>query len=221
MCPTAPGELALAIAASLWKSHIIDPRIGDTKHEYARSQIDHFIRGPQGLHWTWEDPYRGDSDFAWCGAFAAYCWGGAGLIERWRLPFWASTYRLDRWASYRPIGRTHNPPPNPGQSTRLYCRFDGQSSARDLDTMGIVPLPGDILLIGDSHSGYGRHIAMVDSYDSGNGIFTTIEGNAIGILANGIRGQGVIKSKRYLGETNPLDSRHVRRLIRPAASDLA
>lgn len=50
----------------------------------------------RGLAWRWIDTYRNRS-FAWCGAFAAWCWW-EGVSEETRKRAFASTYRLQRWA---------------------------------------------------------------------------------------------------------------------------
>ena len=213
MCDAkAPGARVVEVALSLWRSTIVDPRPGAAKKEFALSQIDGFIRGEQGLHWGWESAYKGDGDFEWCGAFAAHCWGAAGLAERWRSVFFASTYRLDRWAAYRPVGRYINPAPSQDQPRRLYCQMHDHTTAADLAAMCVSPLEGDILLIGKSGTGYGTHICIVESYDPGLGVFATIEGNARGRFPDGTRGQGVVRNER------PLEI--ARRLIRPAPGDL-
>lgn len=110
-CPRPPGEYALARALEMWREDIIDPRRGDTREIAQRSliAIDRMIRGDRGLDWAaardggkTSGSYRGDLDFAWCGAYAATCWSAAGLRADIRRAHWASTYRLWTWARDTP-----------------------------------------------------------------------------------------------------------------------
>ncbi|MEK7180497.1 MAG: hypothetical protein AAB706_03400 [Patescibacteria group bacterium] len=218
---TAAGERALDTARSLWQSVITDPHHGAPRPaaEYSLARIDEMIRGEQGLDWSWRGPYRGDGDYQWCGAFAAWCWGAAGLEHAHRLAWWSSTYRLDRWASYQPLeigpGDPRNPAPATGEPRRLYQRCDGHSSPA---TLLWVPRAGDVAVVGTR--GYGTHITIVEGWDAGNRLVVTLSGNGWGDLPGGRRGQGVVRRAYPIGTARPDQTSHVRRMLRPAITDL-
>jgi hypothetical protein len=201
----AAGRTAIDCAESLWKVGIYDPRRSDKSEAgtTSRMYIDRMIQS--GLGWTWEPAYTGDGDFEWCGAFAAHCWRAAGLNAEARKTYFASTYRLDRWAR----GQSVNGKPNKKPADRLLAEIDENSTALPWE-----PRAGDILLIGPAGSGYGKHICLVESY--ADGVFRTIEGNGTGLAPNGKRWQGVVRAERKLGG----EGWHARRLIRPSAEDL-
>lgn len=190
------GRKAIERAVVLWTHDIYDPARSDDSAlaRLSKQQIDTMIRF--GLGWTWEPPYAGDGDFEWCGAFAATCWGEAIKPELRKLYF-ASTYRLDRYGSYRPAFGEENK-----GSGRLWQQIDGGELQR-------APRAGDIALIGNK--GYGHHIALIEKYEDGR--IYTIEGNATGDGPNGEKQQGVVRRRR------PLST--VRRIIRPSVEDLA
>lgn len=197
------GEEAVAIALRWWQEDIYDPKPDDTSPAaaYSKAVIGSMITGSLG--WTWEEPYVGDGDFEWCGAFAATCWG-AVKPELRQLCF-ASTYRLDRYGAYRDVlGTSTGVRPATGPA-RVREVVDGLNEA-----WSIAPRAGDILLVGKK--GYGTHICLVESFTAGTGVFNTIEGNAYGAGPNGERQQGVIRGERNLVE--------VRRIIRPGVDDL-
>ena len=203
------GQTAIATALAEWSRPVFDPRRVDmsTPAAFSKTAITKYIH--EGLGWTWEPDYKGDGDFEWCGAFAAWCWAQAGLKLEWRKPFWASTYRLDRWARYQPFdAKTKNARPAQGPH-RLIADLN-----EDSESLPFTPQPGDVLLIGPAGSGYGKHICLVESY--ANGVFSTIEGNGVGRSSDGQIRQGVVRGKRKLGG----DGWHARRLIRPAPGDL-
>lgn len=203
------GRRAIDVAAAEWSKAIFDPRVNDnsTDATYSKTAITEFIH--EGLGWNWEPRYEGDGRFEWCGAFAARCWAEAGLRLEWRRTFFASTYRLDRWARYAPFDDKHkNPRPALGP-WRLLAELDEHSA-----TLPFVPQAGDILLIGPAGSGYGKHICLVESYE--DGVFSTYEGNGNGRAPDGRIWQGVVRGKRKLGG----EGWHARRLIRPAPGDL-
>jgi len=207
------GRSAILRAEMEWSHGIYDPRRSEKSDRAAlcRSAIDQYIR--LGLGWTWEPPYVGDGDFEWCGAFAAYCW--RGIKPALRKTYFASTYRLDRYARYGSV----NGEKNRGTGRRL-AELDEHSTALPWE-----PRAGDILTIGPAGSGYGKHICLVESYT--DGVFKTIEGNGVGLAPNGHRWQGVVRGQRYLGKeyigpdgTKVRADWHARRLIRPSAEDL-
>jgi hypothetical protein len=200
------GQAAIDTAGTLWHSDIFDPRRTDhsIRAESSRKAIDSFIH--EGLGWTWEPPYAGDGDFEWCGAFAAYCW--SAIKPELRKTYFASTYRLDRYARYQSV----NGEKNSGKG-RLIADLDEHSLSVPWE-----PHAGDILLIGPPGSGYGKHICLVESYNW-NGktkVFRTIEGNGTGRGPDGKQRQGVVCGERHLGG----NGWHARRLIRPSVEDL-
>lgn len=199
----ATGRMAVSRAAAFWCLGIYDPRRTDetTQGRTCKAQIDTFIRSDLG--WTWEPPYAGDGAFEWCGAFAAACWNT--IKPAIRKTYFASTYRLDRYARYASVNGEKN-----RGSGRLLAELDEHSTSLPWE-----PRAGDILTIGPAGSGYGKHICLVESF--GNGVFTTIEGNGTGLAPNGKRWQGVVRGERKLGG----DGWHARRLIRPSVEDLA
>lgn len=207
------GDLVAYRAKCAWEIDIIDPKRSDESIEAKRSRsfIDSIVRGESGLGWAWEDPYVHDGQFEWCGAFAAYCW--SPWIElATRKRYFASTYRLDRWARYMPVGTAHANARRPGDPDRLMATLDeGSRSLPD----GIVPRAGDILLVGPKSGGRilscGAHITIVESYDPDLRIFSTISGNGGGMGPGGKKRQGVSKAKYTIGGPGY----HARRLIRP------
>lgn len=208
---TVAASQALANAGSMWKQDIYDPSKSDTSADAARCRgaIDAMIQ--QGLRWTWEPPYAGDGSFEWCGAFLAWAW--IAVKPSLRQTYYASTYRLDRYARYLPVNDTPNPKPATGPY-RMIVDLDEQSTPANL-TFGVQA--GDILLIGPK-PGYGAHICFVEAFDSVKRTFATIEGNGTGRGPNGETQQGVVRASRPLGGSP--GSWCARRLIRIAPSDL-
>jgi len=204
---TRAGKLAIGEADRLWRLDIYDPRRSDKSLEAAKSK-GHISFMLMACGWTWEAPYQGDGAVEWCGIFAGTCWKAAGLDPKWLATYFASTYRLDLWGSYRSFNSAH-PNPAPKTDRRLMASLD-----RDSTSLPFEPMPGDILMIGDGSPACGDHICLVESY--ANGIFKTIEGNGVGLGPNGNRRQGVVKAERKLGG----EGYCARRLIRPGFGDL-
>lgn len=221
------GALAVMRAKSLWLSGIVDPPDSSYAHDLSRRFIDEFIRGPGGLHWTWERPYVQNGDFEWCGSFAAAAWSRVRMALRWREGFFASTYRLDRWAQYLPMERHENPAHD--DLRRRYLRLDETSSpamvsfSDDANDEYADPQPGDILLVGGERTGYGKHVTLVERWNPASGRFTTLEGNATGPGCRGERIHGVVRTTRRvgIGRADPPTTYHARRLLRPSVYDLA
>ena len=196
------GINAIDAATELWQDAYYDPRKDDDGINARRSKliITQFIQ--VGLGWTWEPRYQGDGSFEWCGAFAAYCW--LNLKRDLRKTYFASTYRLDRYARYQSVNGEKN-----RGSGRLLAELNEHST-----TLPWTPRAGDILTIGPVGSGFGKHICLVESY--ANGVFHTIEGNGTGLAPNGKHWQGVVRGERRLGG----DGWHARRMIRPSSEDI-
>lgn len=100
--PTTRVATVLAVARQEWTRDVREP-----PHPGSAERIDAYIRGDQGLTWPSVDlgpdarpdvPYTRNRQFAWCGAFAAFCYGAAGLKRAIRRKSFASTYRLWAWA---------------------------------------------------------------------------------------------------------------------------
>lgn len=84
------GARAVERALIEWAQDIREPR-----GEVTRGPIlERYIR--EGLAWEWIKSYKNRS-FAWCGAFASWCWR-EGVSEATRKRAFASTYRLREWA---------------------------------------------------------------------------------------------------------------------------
>lgn len=208
----AAGRLALAEAARLFALDIWDPPASDRRPvaDRWRTEITRMIAGDQGLGWSAEGRYRGDGDYEWCGAFAATCWATAGLPLAIRKRSWSSCFRLQRWASYRPgADGLPNAKPRTG-GLRLCVPLAG---LRELPA-GVVPQPGDVLIVGDGVPAYGDHICIVESFDGA--AFHTIEGNGRGDGPDGRPRQGVVRAVRPLGGAGY----SARWLIRPAPGDI-
>jgi hypothetical protein len=208
------GLRALARAKALWQQDIFDPKAADTSTDAARCRkvIDDMIRGPEGLAWTWEPAYAGDGYFEWCGAALAKF--HARVLANLRLAFFASTYRLDRFARYQPIDGYANPKPATGPYRQI-VNLDEKSTPSDLT---FTPRTGDIVMIGRK-AGYGEHICFVEGFDPAKRVFYTYEGNGTGQGPNGEVQQGVVRGQRSLG--GPLGSWVARRLIRLAPADIS
>ena len=143
-----------------WRSIVIDPS----------PMIDTYIRTQQGLGWSWEKQYKKNGQFAWCGAFAAYCWRAVKLDIRKNT--FSSCYRMFRdW----------------GHTSRLI----------DVDRMQTGDI---VVVFSAAMKSYGDHITLCVEPPDENGLFETVEGNAHGELGNGERGEGVITRQRSVDE---------------------
>lgn len=215
----ACGKLAMAKLAGIWTRNIHDPRHTDKSAEADRwrAEILHIIR--HGGGWKWVERYRGDGapgNEQWCGFTQAEAWAD-WIPEATRKTWWASCYRLDKWARYSDldIGDVKNPKPKSGPY-RGYWKLDEKSTGLP---EGYTFQVGDIALVGDGKPDYGDHVVGLVSYDEKRRAFLTLEGNGVGRRADGTRGQGVVKAERPVGSRKAGDY-HVRRIIRPAPGDL-
>lgn len=164
-------SVVLATARDEWSRHIEEP----PGPNFGR--IDEYIRGDQGLQWTWVDEYEKDGQFAWCGAFAAFCFGAAGLRADIRKNVMSSCYRIHKWARDTP---------------RLIAPVDIQT--------------GDIVIVGSSRSKrWGAHVTICTKrHELG---VDTIEGNARGLGFGGQRYEGVVKQSRPWSSTKAREYR--------------
>ena len=207
---TEPGDRAVAEARRLFALDVYDPpaSMHNEAAERSRKVIDQILTS---AGWLWEVPYRGDGQVEWCGLFAAACWHAAGIDPHWLATYFASTYRLDVWARYESFDAKHpNPKPAAGPH-RMIANLDAHSTA-----VPWLPLPGDILMIGDGTPAAGDHITIVESYDPASLTFTTLSGNGVGLGPDGKRRQGIVRSTARVGGAGYC----ARRLIRPAPGDI-
>jgi hypothetical protein len=174
-----PAAVVLATAHAEWLRGVVEP--GTPGMTSGASIIDGYIRGPQGLGWptcdikTWKPgvPYTRNGAFQWCGAFAAFCWGAAGLSPAARYKRLPGTPRLLAWA--RGTDRLIRP--------------------ADLR-------PGDIAVVGPQGDVDGEHIVIVRGVNPGDSILT-YEGNAKGPIPSGAIVEGVISRSRPFFHATP------------------
>lgn len=203
------GELAIAEADRLWALDVYDPPKTDKSKRADRSRavIDAILRD---AGWGWMTPYLGNGEPQWCGLFAAACWRAAGINPSMLATYWASTYRLRLWARYHEFGGRPNPAPKEGPR-RLIAQLDERSTS-----LPFVPRPGDLLVVGNGGKADGDHITLVVGYDAGRRVFSTLEGNGIGLGPDGKRREGIVRGERRLGGA----AYCARWLYRPAPVDL-
>lgn len=212
------GHVALCTAKWFWLQNIID----SNSSPKSISMIDTFIRSSLGLGWSWRKPYTANT-FEWCLAFVARAWAQAGVpLKPDRYHFFASTIRMLAWAQYEPWQDTPNPPPAEGPP-RLLIELDERSNPSDcVFSDGTSPREGDIVLMGGVNTGAGKHGALTENYDARTGLFTTIEGNATGVLPNGSAAHGVVRARRFVGlrPGQAQTTYFIRKVIRPSPHDL-
>jgi Putative peptidoglycan binding domain len=156
-------DAALARAEEEWRRPVMEP------NGRGWERIDEYIRGPHGLAWSWEARYTRNQQYAWCGAFVAFCLDAAGMKAELRKKMMPSTYRLYTWA--------HN-------------------TARFLEPESIER--GDIAIVGPATGRvWGSHITLCDTVEA-DGRLRTFEGNARGEGPDGSRYEGVIRQRRPL-----------------------
>lgn len=214
------GERAVQYAKAIWMEQIIDPPNDSDMYAPSRVRINQFVRGPEGLNWTWQDEYREDGDLAWCGAFVAYAWGRAGLKRELRKTYFSSTHRLNCYGQYKPFNGESVTVPEDPEVRRKWLSLKANSGSADV--LEFDPRPGDILLVGGMSSAYGSHVTLIESFDAKDESFITLEGNAHGKWPNGSQVEGVVRCRRPIGlyRSQPDTTYHARRLIRPSILDL-
>lgn len=199
-----PASTALLHAEMEWRR---DVRDGPPSAEI----IDEYIRGKRGLGWSTVEvgegarrdiAYQDDGDFEWCGAFVAYCWGGAGILPEIRFAHFSSAYRLWRWAlrteRYRPLDDVQ---------------------AGDVCLVGAAP--GTRIGPAKKANPWGSHVTLcAETPLPGARFIRTIEGNAVGVGPTRDRIQGVIKRTRPFDAERPTD-RRILHVIRPTLQDCA
>ncbi len=171
------GAAVVAIALAEWQRGVREPP------GLGWDRIDAYIRSAQGLAWntadiaTWKPgvPYTKNGMFAWCGAFAAWCWGGAGLGATIRRKLMPSTVRL--FGGYGGLPGWHG----------------GPRSVPLLDARA-----GDIGVVTKGGSTAGHHIVLIERLDAAAGLVHTLEGNASGLGPDGATYEGVVRRTRTL-----------------------
>lgn len=205
----AAGQRAVAEARRLFALDVYDPSLADaTPHGLASKAVISSIIKACG--WDWELPYRGNGQVEWCVMFVGKSWREAGLDPKWLAAFFASTIRLSAWAHYRPWNQHDNHKPSSGE-LRLVAMLN-----QDSTSIPFTPQAGDILTIGDGTPPEGDHCTLVESYDPVTRMFSTIEGNGVGLGPDGKRREGIVRGQRKLGGAGYC----ARMLVRPGPSDL-
>ena len=161
---TEHAHIVVQAAQEEWSRHVEEPP------GKGSDRIDAYIRAASSMAWAWLKRYIRNGQSQWCGAFAAHCFGVAGLSEVARVKHLPSTYRLDRWCGQNPERRIAH--------TALQ--------------------PGDIGVVGN-RKGYGDHITVVVEVIDPSHV-VTIEGNGHGQFPDGTSGEGVIRRRRHLSE---------------------
>lgn len=205
------GRAALMQAEHLWHMDVYDPKPSDRtpRADASRKVIDSILTA---AGWGWRVPYAGDGvGPEWCGLTVAACWRAAGINPWWLATYFASTFRLDTWARYENFDDKH---PNRRPITGPYRLLSCMNTVSEGPSF--VPCAGDILMIGDGMPEFGDHICLVESYDADKRVFSTYEGNGVGLGPDGKRRQGIVRGERHVGGSGYC----ARRLIRPAPSDL-
>jgi hypothetical protein len=153
---------ALTRAAAEWEAMVHDPS----------ERVNLYIKSSHGIGWSWEPDYIKNGQFAWCGAFAAWC--HTRVKSNIRKKVFPSCYRL-----YQAWGQT----------------------SRKISPEKVLP-GDIVVVYAAKRSIQGDHITLCyDSSTLGDeGYITTIEGNAHGEFPDGSKGEGVIKRKRKLIE---------------------
>lgn len=162
----AAAAVALERAQAEFERDVTEPGLGG---DWQR--IDLYIRGDEGLQWSWEEPYTRNGQFAWCGAFAAQCW--ASLLPQIRKKTFPSTYRLWRdWQARRV-------PVEGMQPGDIVVVFNDSASAADRQAKP-----------------YGQHITICK--ELAGDAYVTYEGNARAYGPNGDYREGVGSRERAL-----------------------
>lgn len=132
-------------------------------------RINAYIRSAEGLGWNWVEPYTKNGEFAWCGAFASFCY--TKVNSNIRKKIFPSCYRLySNWA-----------------------KTSRKISIADVQAGDIV------VIYTAKRSVQGDHITLcVDASTKKDGYIKTIEGNAKGELGNNEFGEGVVRQEREL-----------------------
>lgn len=171
-----PGEVALDAALTEWSRRTFDPRKLDTSPAAAQSKLVICQYINEGLGWGIKE-YKGNTTFAWCGAFAAWCWLQAGMTPTRAKKFsgadvpgdpFASTYRLMRAAQRDPLLTIAVP----------------------------KSLPADVVVVKSASQPkkFGNHITMAVAWSQNRDVVTCVHGNGHGRWPTGEWVEGVVIS---------------------------
>lgn len=205
------GERAAAAALKLWTLDIYDPPHGDTRPRTPEclAVINEIITA---CGWGGNVDYRGNGPPAWCIMFAGKCWRDAGIDPSWLSSYWASTYRLQLWASYQRFSSTSKPNPLPADRDDRR-RLMSLSPSRALSWL---PRLGDVVIVGDGKPAEGDHGTICMGYDDSRRVFDTISGNGGGLGPHGDQREGISR-REYAIDHGGYRAMFV---IRPAFGDL-
>ena len=194
--PGPRGQMVLQVAHNEWMKSVTEP--GKSARQRVREVIGRDTSWQQLSRYVYEDyseqglakgggPY--DSSPArrseWCGAFAAFCYGGAGLKKYYRKSVLPSTSRLQSHSrieaafekDYEDIDPSLRPPLPDRRDETLGGRVIWNPAPQQI-------IPGDILVMGPQpgasnfENDYGKHISVVAEVTE-TGCFT-YEGNGLG-----------------------------------------
>jgi len=76
------SSVAIDRALAEWSSMVEEPD----------QRINAYIRSMEGIGWTWEKEYTRNGQFAWCGAFVAFCYTAVSFKTRQKV--FPSCYRM-------------------------------------------------------------------------------------------------------------------------------
>ena len=76
------SSVAIDRALAEWSSMVEEPD----------QRINTYIRSMEGIGWTWEKEYTRNGQFAWCGAFVAFCYTAVSFKTRQKV--FPSCYRM-------------------------------------------------------------------------------------------------------------------------------
>lgn len=225
------GKVALAEAKICWLLNISDLPASGTERARCAFFIDQLIRTPLGIDWYWEEPYKANGQYEWCGTLPARGWGRAGIKLALRRRFFSSNYRLDRFARYQSIDDkpAEVKPTTPGPH-RMIIELNPSSTVDKVRFPdGTRPRSGDIMLIGPERlkakpaPAYGMHVTMIDSFDPSSEWVHTVEGNGTGTGPKGNTQHGMVRAQRRIGLGTGMDAEDyiARRILRPGIEDLA
>lgn len=187
------GEAVAARMEELWKLDVFDPKIGSSlpRTKFCLDTIERIIKRNG---WGWATPYRGDGPPQWCGMTAGDAYAEAGLDPTWLSAYFASTIRLQCWATYQRWDRNSKPNPRPaaGAPRRLYVDLRKPFT--------VEPQLGDIVIVGDGDPGFGDHVTVNMGYDAATRTFDTISGNGGGLGPRGDSRQGISRKKYRISQ---------------------
>lgn len=172
-------EIVLDRALGAWMTRVLDPLKGATTPDALRgkTEIQRYIE--EGLAWPLKGGYAGNGPgaFKWCGAFAAWCWLGAGLTP----------VKARRFA----------PPDAPGSVYASTWRL-AQAAKRD-PRFKIAELkdirPSDTVVVESvAKKPYGDHITTALAWDKASENLVIIHGNGHGRWPTGEWVEGVVIS---------------------------